>query len=223
MPDYIPQREAEAIIWLTNFNTFVQANGPEFGLTPAQMADLQTAVNDLAAGLINVADAEASFRSAVAAKNANKADAITLARQIAQFLQNNPSMTDAERGQAGLTIPDTIPTPGSGADIPALPPPLLLLDFSQRNQVTIHWGTNPGDERQNAKPSGVLGVQIDWARGGIPANESSWAALDRDTASPYVASFTESTSITVAFRARWIGKDLSTGPAGDPVTCSLTV
>jgi len=53
-----------------------------------------------------------------------------------------------------------------------IPAPLLLLDFSQRRQVTAHWGPNPSDENHNARPPKTIGCQVQVARGGIPTDES---------------------------------------------------
>lgn len=223
MPDYIPSRESDKLLWLTNFNSFAQAQGAALGASPAQLADLGTGVTTAFTSKATADTAQASAQAAVATKNTDISAAVALARALAQFFQNNPAMTDAQRAQAGMTIPDTTPTPGGGVDISLLPPPLVVLDFSKRNMVTVHWGVNPGNEANNAKPAGVLGAQIEYARGGIPANEASWVVLDRDTESPLPWTFSESVSIKLAFRARWVGKNLRLGTAGDPVTCNLTV
>ena len=127
-------------------------------------------------------------------------------------------------------------------------PPLLLLDFHLRHQVSIHWGPNPGNERQNAKPRGILGCELQYARGGLPADESGWTSLGLDTDSPmlhHIDSGNSGTgtsmleegdrpalvpplgqspfSTTYVYRARYVDKMLHYGNFGDPVECTVSV
>lgn len=120
-------------------------------------------------------------------------------------------------------MPDTIPTAASAQDVLTTPAPLLLLDFSVRRQVTIHWGPNPGNEHGNARPSGIIGCQVEYALGGIPADESAWRVLETDTDSPCIHTVTETTPTTIAYRARYVGKNLKLGPYGDPAECTVTL
>ena len=222
MPDYIDHDDPGSLLWLSNFNTWLGANGGAHGITAGEIAAMGTNVTGYSSALSDHETAQAEARAATQAKNAAKKKAIDLARDLAQRLQATPSMTDADRAAAGITVRDTTPTPGP-TDVATIPPPLLLLDFSVRRQVTIHWGTNPANEGRNARPKGTMGVQLSWARGGIPTNEASWAVLDNDTESPYIHELNESAPVSIAYRARYIGKNLKLGPLGDPVVCTISV
>lgn len=223
MPDYIPTNEAEKIMWLANFATWLTANGATHGFTPAEIAAFNAAVADASTAVTDNVTAQAAAKAATAIKNTALAAAIEIARDDAQRLQNDPNTTNGDRGAAGITIPDTIPTPTPASDVLTIPPPLLLLDFSVRRQVTVHWGTNPGNEHQNRRPAGTMGCQIQAALGGIPATESGWVVLDTDTESPLIHTIHEDVPTTYAYRACYVGKNLKLGPFGDPVVCTVSV
>ena len=223
MPSYIPDIEAEKIQWLNNFKNWVQANGTTHGLTALEVSELTTKTSEADTAVAGNIAAQDAAKAATATKNNALGAAVALARDFAQRIQVNPNTTDEDRGNAGLTIRDKEPTAPTGDEIMAITPPLLHLDFSIRQQVTIHWGPNPQDERRNGKPQGVVGCEIQYHRGGLPAAESEWQLLDTDTNSPYVHSLHEDTPTTYAYRARYLGKKLKHGPHGDPAVCTVSV
>ena len=167
--------------------------------------------------------AQAAAKAATAAKNDALGAAIALARDDAQRIQTYPTTTDADRAAAGLTVPDSTPTSTPADKILTIEPPLLLLDFSQRRQVTIHWGVNPHNERENARPQGTIACQIEYAKGSIPASDADWHLLEIDPDSPCIHSVHEEVATTFAYRACYIGKNLKPGPYGDPVVCTVSV
>ena len=167
--------------------------------------------------------AQAAAKAATATKNQALGEAIAMARDIAQRVQLDPNTTDADRAAAGLTMPAVGPTPTSADAIMALDPPQQLLDFSIRHQVTVHWGPNPGNEHQNAKPHGVMGCEIQYAKGAVPADETGWISLGLDTESPMQHHVTETTPTTYIYRARYVDKKLNYGNFGDPAQCTVSV
>jgi hypothetical protein len=223
MSDYIPKNDADKVLWLANFSTWLTANGAAHGFTPADITAMATSKNAAQFALSNHETQQAIARSTTAAKNTAIGAAIALARDDAQRLQHDPAMTDADRAAAGLTVPDAEKTGTPGALVLTIPPPLLLLDFSVRRQVTVHWGPNPSNEHQNARPVGTIGCEVQTARGGIPATEAQWVPIEVDTESPVIHVVTDTTPTTYAYRARYVGKNLKFGPFGDPATCTVSV
>ena len=226
MPDYIPHSDADKILWLNNFAGWLTANGSLRGFYPEEIVAMNTLAANASTSWANHNAQQAAAHTATVAKNMNIAAAIELARQDAMRLQSNPHVTDADRAAAGITVRDETPSEGgggAGGDILTIAPPLLLLDFSIRRQVTVHWGPNPSNEHENARPAIALGCQIQAARGGIPADESLWVPLDIDTDSPYVHVVTETTPTTYAYRARYVNRKLKYGPFGDPAVCTVSV
>ena len=223
MPDYIPSNEPAKILWLYNFSIWIGINGLTHGFTATEVCAMCTTYIQAKLAADNSVTKQAIARAATANKNTALAAAIEMARDNAQRLQNNPNTTDGDRAAAGIIIHDTTRTPAAADNISKIPAPLLLLDFSVRRQVTVHWGTNPANERDNARPAGTIGCQVQAARGGIPATESGWVVLETDTESPTIHTIHEDTPTTYAYRARYIGKNLKLGPFGDPAVCTVSV
>ena len=135
----------------------------------------------------------------------------------------SPRATDGDRAAAGLTVLDTTLTPTAADQILTITPPLVHLDFSVHSQVTIHWGPNPGNERFNGRPYGTQGCEIQFHRGGLPAQESDWTILDTDTNSPYIHIVHENEPTTYAYRVRYVGNKLQRGPFSAPAVCTVSV
>jgi len=223
MPDYIPRTDEGRILWLTQFTAWLNANGASHGFNSIDINAMTTATTAATTAFTGYETARAAAKAARTTKDDKIGEAIALAREDAQRIQTYPTTTDADRANAGLTIPDTTSTPSSDDKILTTPAPLLLLDFSVRRQVTIHWGPNPHNEHQNARPAGTIGCQIEYAIGGIPASENDWHVLETDTESPCIHSVHEEAATTIAYRARYVGKNLKLGAYGDPVVCTVTM
>lgn len=221
--DYIPLDDRGKLRWIINFNQWLQANGAGHGFSPADIAAMATHAGDFGVAMSANQTAQNAAKAATQTKNAARASAITLGRAYAQKIQSDLNTTDADRAAAGLTVPDTTITRTAPDSVKTIPPPVLILDFSLRRQVTVHWGPNPGNERENGRPAGTLGCEVQVARGGIPSDEAAWEALEIDGESPLVHAVNETEPTTFAYRARYFGKNLKFGPFGDPATCTVSV
>jgi hypothetical protein len=223
MHDYIPTTDEEKVRWFAKFAVWLAANGVAHGFTPAQITAFQTLASQSNTALDAHLVAKDAARAATSTKNVAIGEATALARDYAQKLQHDLNMTDADRANAGLTLPDSSPTPTSSLSLNEMTPPLLLLDFSIRRQVIIHWGMDPINEHLNARPAGTIGAEIQYAIGGIPAQETGWTTLELDTESPAVHHLNITTPTTIIYRARYVGKNLQYGNFDDPVQCTVSV
>jgi hypothetical protein len=223
MADYIPTTDAEKVFWLTQFAAWLTANGAAHGFTPEQIADFNTKVTESQTALNAHVTAQDAARAATVNKNEVIGGSIAMGRDYAQKLQHDLTMTDPERAAAGLIVPDPTKSATAPDAVAELTPPLLLLDFSIRHQVTIHWGPNPGNEHQNAKPHGVMGCEIQYAKGGVPIEPTGWTTLGLDTDSPLLHHIAETTPTTYTYRARYVDKKLNYGNFGDPAECTVSV
>ena len=220
---YVPVNDGGKLRWLINFNRWFQTHGAAHGFSPVQLADMAAQTAAFTAAMGDHKNARAAARAATQNKNTVRTSAIALGRACARHLQSAPTMTDGERGAAGLTIPDLIPTPVNPDAILNIDPPLLFLDFSERRLVIVHWGPNPANERANARPAGTIGCQIHVARGGVPTTEAGWEIFESGTESPLVHRVKETMPTTFAYRACYIGKKLNFGPFSAPATCTVSV
>lgn len=222
-PNYIPADDPGKLRWILHFDQWFRANGADFGFSPAQLADMAARAAAFRDTMTAHQSAQAAARAATQTKNQARAAAIALGRTFAQEIQNKSKTTDADRAAAGLTVPDTTPTRTAPDTILTIPAPLLLLDFSVRRQVTVHWGPNPANEHENGRPAGTLGCQIQAARGGVPTDETGWVILDTDTQSPLIHTVEEDMPTTFAYRARYLGKTLKYGPFSEHAACTVSV
>jgi len=220
---YIPTTEAEQIAWLERFNIFMQANGASYGFTPAELAELDSRVIAAKTAHENCKVLEIAYRAGVQQKKHTLADAIALSRTDVRRLQVAPNMTDAVRVEAEITVSDDTPSTPSPDAIEEITPPEIVLDFSKRERVTIHFGPNPGNEKENGKPEGVYAAEIQFHRGGLPEHEADWQFLEIDTASPFVHVVHEDVPTTYAYRACWVDTRRNRGPHGDPAVCTVSV
>ena len=223
MRDYIPRDEARRIEWMSSFAQFLNAHGADYGFSSGEIAAFVAALTNAKTAFSDNVTQQDLARAATVSKNAALAVAMGLSRKHAQRLQYYPGMTDGVRALAGLTLPDTNPTPTPPDEILTIPAPLIRLDFSMRNQVSIHWGPNPANEQRNARPKGTRGCQIQAARGGRPEDERDWMDLGLSTRSPHIHTVHEDTPTTYAYRARYIGRNQKYGPFGNPVVCTVNV
>jgi len=216
--DYIPEQDSEFIVWLRAFAAYVQAHSAELGVSPGKVAELTGKV------AANEAAYEGHLRLHQAAKGAfetkvrERKETEKLARSVAQVIQARPETTDAQREGLGLRVPDRIRTAPSPDAVRQLPPPVVFLDWSQRSQVTVHVGPNPGNERHNALPEGILGVNIYVRAGEGP--ETFVAAV---TSSPFVYLAQSAVPVTLAFRACYLDSRMRPGPFGESATCTVSV
>jgi hypothetical protein len=141
-----------------------------------------------------------------------------LIRKIAAVLQADPTMTDADRVDAGLPIRDTTRT---AAPVPTTRP-VAIADASQRLQHTLSWRdeTTPTSK---AKPPGVLGAEIWFAVGATPpADPAQYRFGALDTATPYLLHHDPADGGKLAhYLFRWVNTRNQPGPWSETVSATI--
>jgi hypothetical protein len=224
MPDYIPQGDAEFNTWISNFQAYVAAHTVELGLTPAQALEVLNAKTLWGLSYSNHIAAREAAGNAQATKEEKRADATKTVRQIAAVIQARKETTDAQRRSLAITVPDRVPTPTDPEAIRRLTPEMEL-DFSVAQQVTVHVGPEPKNERRNAFPYPATAFELEKIDGVIPPGTPDMNAL----AWQHVGIFPHSPTLvvighaaTVTFRARYVDQLNHVGPWGPPESCSVT-
>lgn len=133
------------------------------------------------------------------------------------YLLYNPLVSDDQRLEMGYPVRDREPTPTSPDYVGSLEPPILLLDWSKKSQVTAHFGVNPSNEKQNAKPTAIAGAKI-WYR----IESGPWVFVADDTNSPYLHNFIITEPLNVEYRAQWFDKKGRLGAFGETARCTVT-
>jgi hypothetical protein len=221
--DFIPRQDDSFKAWFDTFTDYAQAHAVALGLSPAQIAELVAKRDAWDAGFGRHIEARNAAMGATAEKDRLRKEAEQMIRFCSGYIQRRRETTNDQRVSLGLRIPDRKPTPLSPDAVRLISPPSLVLDWSKRGQVTIHFGPNPSDEHRNGLPEGVKGVRLWWA----PADPEKdldhldWEWLADDTHSPYL--HVHRVPGTVFYRAQYLDRKLRLGPLGGPVSASVTL
>ena len=221
--DFIPRQDDSFKVWFDKFTAYAQAHAGELGLSSAQATELASIRVAWDAGYGRHIEAHHASMAATADKDRLRREAEQMVRFCSGYIQRRRETTNDQRVSLGLRIPDRKPTPLSPDAVLRISPPSLVLDWSQRGQVGIHFGPNPSDEHRNGLPEGVKGVRLWWA----PADPEkdlehlAWEWLADDTRSPYL--HVHRVPGTVFYRAQYLDRKLRLGPLGGPVSASVTL
>ncbi|MFH0887675.1 MAG: hypothetical protein V1871_00505 [Planctomycetota bacterium] len=214
---YIPNTDGDFETWQVNFVTKVVATPAAYGLLPADVTALGTLSSDWQTSLAAQTVAQDAAIAATQGKELARRNLESEIRNLAQRIQIRKATTDAQRGELGITIPDTNPTPSNPEYVLNLTPPNLILDWSIPNEVKVHFGINPSNERRNAKPAGIAGAKI-WYR----IETGPWTYVADDTNSPYTHNLPITEPTNVEYKAQWFDKKSRPGQFGESARCTVT-
>jgi hypothetical protein len=216
--DYIPKHDSEFIAWLRGFVAYVQTHAGELSVPPGKVAEQVANLTAMVAAYEEHLRLHQAAKGAFEEKARLRKETEKLVRGLAQVLQVRPETTDAQREGLGLRVPDRIRTAPSPDAVRLMTGPNILLDWSQRCQVAVHAGPNPGKEHENAMPEGILGVNIY-----VRAGEGPWTFVAAVTNSPFVYLVPTSVPVTLTFRACYFDSRMRPGPFGESATCTVSV
>ena len=222
MPDYLPAPDAEFEEWFAGFLAYCVAHQAELGLTPADILEIQVAKATWSVAYSQHLAAQNAAEGATETKEEKRDLGEATIRKFVKIIQARPGVSDANREGLGITVRDTTLTPQSEDIVRTTPAPRIELDWSKRGQIIVHFGPNPGNERDNGLPQGIKGAKL-WFCYGIPTDASAWQWLADDTHSPYLHAVPTGTPLTITYRAQYFDRRMRLGPFGDPVTATITV
>lgn len=137
MADYIPSKDGDLRTWLSNFITACNAHAGVLNLNAADLAAISNAA-DLYAGALDLKETlAAQAKGASAGKRTQRNATVSTVRQFAQEFQKNPNITDAIRGDLGITIPGENPAPSN----PVVPTHLAAFACSN-GENRLNWDRN---------------------------------------------------------------------------------
>jgi len=215
--NYIPAMDDSFETWQVNFVAKVTATPADYGLLPADVVDVAALSTGWQASLAAQTVAQDTAIGATQGKDIARRNLELEIRNLAQRIQIRKATTDIQRGELGITIPDTNPTPSDPEYVVGLTPPVLVLDWSIPNEVKIHFGVNPSNEKRNAKPAGIAGAKI-WYR----VESGPWTYVADDTNSPYLHCLAVTEPQNVEYKAQWFDKRSRAGQFGESARCTVT-
>jgi hypothetical protein len=176
------------------------------------------AVGDYEAALDVHDAAQATARMRTDEKDAAKDLAVSQAREVAQIVQSNPAVTDAQRAAMGITVRDQskTPVPPPSAVPAVIPEPTGTLV----QQVKV---VDAADPFRRSKPAGVAAWQVFVFVGeAAPLDVSACRLADQTSRNKATISFTPADAGKKAWiLARAVNAKGEAGPAGEAVAVSV--
>ncbi len=222
MAGYIPKSDIEFDQWLEKFKSYVVAHATQIGISSMEMQTLVAKWSDWKTAYNDAITATTVYHGKIETKDDKQDDAEKYARYIAQRTTTYAGTSDEDREGMRITVRDTEPTPIPEDVVITTPTPIVFIDHSQKKTAIVHFGANPQNENQNAKPNGIKGAKIWFHIGGLPAEGEEWEFLAYDTNSPYNHIVNNDAAMTIAYRAQWFDKRMRIGPLGDPIVVAIS-
>lgn len=220
MSDFIPKRDAEFDTWLNQFSTTFTAIGGTLGFSPGDIATITSARTAWQTDYNAHINAQNNARAARATKDNQRENVEDIVRAYVRQIQANPSTTDAQRAQLGITIPSGSRTK---PEVPEVSPKIEI-NWSERGQVKLFVGGFTGGTGF-AFPEFAKMVEIQYR---FPNGDWQLAGVSGKRTFTHTLSNTE--PLTVEYRARYLNSQSEAGPWSEtdiaqvsPVQINLTI
>ncbi len=211
---FLPQSEADLLIWSENFKMMISEAPTTYGLDAAKATAYSTTQEAFATAFQIARDPSTRTRPNVAAKDAAKEELIAASRSIAKVVEGTPSVTDAQKIGLGLTVRKT-PTP---RPVPADAPTVEVMSVNFRSVMIRLHGDEPG---RRGRPTDVAGASIFSFVGDTPNDDpKTWRFETSTTKMSATIDFgtdaTPGTKVWVA--AFWFNSKSEAGPLSRPAS-----
>ena len=222
MPDYMPRKDGQLLMWATNFSTYLAEHGAEFGLSPEQIEEISSGVGTLETTLGRHTEAAAAAQASRQVKIQTRGRVEGAIRTLVRQLQARPSLSNAQRESMGITVAGN----GKAASNSHLPTyPIATVDTAQRFRHRITYFDASNISRK-ARPAHTFGCEI-WVCITEPGHErplddQAYRNLGLSVTSPFLAEYSgEEAGKTAHYRLRWIGSDGKKGTWGPAVAATI--
>jgi hypothetical protein len=207
--DYMPHAEMKLGLWADNFVGFVEAHGAELGLTPAEIADLQSMHERFDTARETYQDAQTAANVACADKDDAKADIVKCMRSISMRMKAHPGFDRADYAAVGLSTGE----PRWQEPFEKISDrPVAIVDMGNRLKHVLTIQNNSGGTVIKRKPSGAIGCEI-WRKiGDPPAGPSDLEFVGIALGKKFTVDFSAETAGQQAYyMLRWMSKKSERG------------
>ena len=209
--DFLPKAYNALLSWLVNFSGCLSTNFQRFGISEAALADLNVQIEAFRLAHEKVEHPNAGKTDRLDRKEKAAVVSKTVRNFVNTHLRYNEAVSNEDRMELGLNIPDTHPTPTP----PPATYPVLFADISIILRVTLN--IRDMDKLSRGKPAGVHGCEIRWAILDAPP-----AQTDALTHSAFSVKATHTFEFEehqrgqrLYFRGRWESNRGEKGPWGE--------
>lgn len=219
---YLPTREGDLDRWASTFQDKISSAPAAFGLSAAQATAFTSLFNSWHASF--VATGDNSTRTPVMIQNKKTAkeamvDGAGGIRQLVNIIQAFPALTDSQRVELGITVPDHEPSP---VPVPE-DAPLLAIESTLGRTMKLQLRDMDDSERRG-KPEGVAGATILMFVGeDAPLDPIQWIFCLNTTRTTVDIDFPPNLAAgaKVWLTAFWRNRRDEPGPAAVPVSTRL--
>jgi len=207
--DYIPKRESQLSIYVSNFSALLTANPGAYGVTAADAAGVAAVVNAFNTALALAVNPSTSTQSLVADKDAKKAAMLVIVRRVAMIIKMDAGVSNDLKLGLGLNVN----THGGGPRPAPSSAPLInpVAATSLAQVIRYADATNP-DKR--AKPANVKALMLFCAVGTTPpATPEAMPLKAMATRQPVMVQFGPADAgKTAYYYGRWASESGLMGP-----------
>jgi hypothetical protein len=217
----IPTKDTLLVAWGANFDEKATPSPVTYGLTAAQATAFHTLYQAFLTAFNDVAEArEAGTRSKplTTTKDTAKRSLLTTARELYGFIQDNSTVSAANKEAIGVNprnrLPSPIPPPDAAPDI----------DVIAASGNTVKLRLHEAGSTRRGKPAGVIGANVfSFVGETAPSEESEWTFQGGTGKTNFDVEFPPGTApgARVWFTARWFNQRKESGPAATPVGTNI--
>jgi len=212
---YMPTTDAGAVDWSSKFATLINATPNIYGLTSIQTSEFGILNGNLQTAWQKIVNPATKTKVTVADKNAALKAMKKAARYLVLVIQGQPTVTDGQKIELGLTVRRTEHSP---IPVPTQKPFIRVMKVDGRT-VKIRLQQ---DAVRRAKPAQVAGAAVFTYVGPLPPTSvDQWTFLSNTTRPTFDIIFAPGQAQIVWITAFWQNAKDESGPASAAISVSL--
>ena len=186
MADFLPQKDGALLTWALNASSKITATPAPFGVPTTMASAFAGFTSAFQSALAAVDNPATQTRVTVATKDQFRVNLKAYARKVSKVVQGHPTITNAQRIDLGLNVPE-IPSP---IPIPGVAP---KMDVDTVLGKTVALRIHNADTTKRGRPAGCAGASVySFIGDQPPENINLWVFEGNTTRTEFEVAFTGS-------------------------------
>lgn len=201
--DYMPRNDAEFMVWLDQFMSYLTAHVENVGLSEAEIADLLADLPLFQTALLEFQDARIAYKAKRDTKTDSRTAIQEIIRPLVSRIQSYAGTTNADRQALGIPVRNGETTPQEITI--ANNKPQAIVDVSQRYKHVLRIRNETQGSSFRAKPKGAKYAEVWIKKGGSAEDLTGYVFYGTASKSPYLVEFNpEDANLPVHYRLCWV-------------------